>query len=75
MPVRRRVSIKRRGRIRGGSGFTDFFKKVGDWFKKTKILSKVSNAIGYVVPSAKGVSKGFASLGLGRKRTYRKRLR
>jgi hypothetical protein len=54
--------------MRGGSKFTDFFKKVGKWFKKTKILSKVANAVGHVIPVGKKVSSGLASLGLGRGR-------
>ena len=72
----RRTNRRQSRRIRGGSKFTDFFQKIGNWFKKTKVLSKVANAIGYVVPVAKNVSKGIASLGLGRKRmSYRRRVR
>ena len=67
----RKTSISRRGgrRKMRGKGFMEFFKRVGNWFKDNKIISKVGNALGAAgVPYASKIGEVAGSIGLGRKR-------
>lgn len=68
----RRTSMRRRGGMRRkmrGRGFFDFFKKIGSWFKKNKVISRVGNALGSVgVPYASTVGNVAGAIGLGRRR-------
>ena len=66
-------SYQRRARRMRGAGFADFVKKAGKWLSKTRLLSKVAKAVSYAYPQAAGVSKGLASLGLGRRPKTRPR--
>jgi hypothetical protein len=70
--ARRRATRSRRMRGKGAIG--DWFKGAANWIKKNKILSRGSTALGEVFPIMKQASKGFQSLGLGRRRrmTYRR---
>lgn len=57
----------------GGAGAKEFFKKVGNWFKNSHVISKGLAAIGSALPPQYGAIAGTASniaanLGLGRRR-------
>ena len=66
--TRRRTGGGGKGKHQRGKGFVDFFRKVNTWFKDNKIISKVGNALGGVVPYASQIGSVAGSLGYGRKR-------
>jgi hypothetical protein len=61
----------KRARTKGRGKVLDWFKNAAKWVKKNKILSRGSTALGEIFPVMKQASKGFQSLGLGRRRTRR----
>ena len=73
--TRRRTGGGGKGKHQRGKGFVDFFRKVNTWFKDNKIISKVGNALGGVVPYASQIGSVAGSLGYGRKRQNGKSLR
>lgn len=55
-----------------GAGFMDFVNNVGNFFKKSGIISKVGTALSMAgVPYAGQVANVAGKLGLGRRRMYR----
>lgn len=55
-----------------GAGFMDFVNNVGNFFKKTGLISKVGTALSMAgVPYAGQVANVAGKLGLGRRRRYR----
>jgi len=55
-----------------GAGFMDFINNVGNFFKKSGIISKVGNALSSVgVPYAGQVANIAGHIGLGRRRRYK----
>ena len=63
---------KSRARTQQGKGIKEFFGKINAFLKKTKIISKVANAAGGILPGAWGTAAGTAgtvagSLGYGKR--------
>ena len=66
--------VRSRRRHMRGRGFMDFMRKVGNFLKKTKVISKVGNLLGAAcVPYAGTIGKAADTLGYGRRRRYRRR--
>ena len=79
-PTRSMVGYKRRGRKMRGRGFWDsvlkFGKKANTFLKKSKLISKVSGALGEAgVPYASGISGVSGAVGYGRKKRRRRVVR
>ena len=58
-----------RRKTRGGSKFTDFFKRAHSWIKKNKVISRVSGALNKIgVPYTDKIASVASTLGYGRRR-------
>jgi len=72
MPRRRTRKLIRR-RQRGGS-FMSFLKRVGKFFKRTKLISRAGRLAGMLgVPYVGTIGRAAGAVGLGRRRRYRRR--